>query len=170
MFFRLIIWLIMIIGGGIISIYFDSRFFPVLFSNKLFHYVSFVFGVLLMRAVIVVSKNTGRTLAKYGRKGEIKRMETNLLVKEGPYKFMRHPMHLGLLFFPLAFALLLGSPSFILIVSPIEIIFMIIMIRKVEEPEAIKKFGDAYKKYMQTTPSFCIRKECLVELFKKVKK
>ncbi len=72
-----------------------------------------------------ISKNTGRTLAKYGREGKLKRMQTNVLVKQEIYKYMRHPMHLGLFLFPLGIAFLIGSPSFILIIAPIEIIFYV---------------------------------------------
>jgi protein-S-isoprenylcysteine O-methyltransferase Ste14 len=117
-----------------------------------------------------ISKNTGRTLAKYGRKGEVKRMETNVLAKEGIYKYMRHPMHLGLFLFPVSIAFLVASPSFILIISPIEILFMLIMIKLAEEPEAVRKFGDEYLEYKKQTPMFCLKVDCLKELLKDVPK
>ena len=170
MIFRITVWFIMLIGGAAISIYTDLIYFRSLFSNIIWHIFSLIIGILLMRAVMIISKNTGRTLAKYGRKGNIKRMETNVMVKEGVYKYMRHPMHFGLLFFPLAFAFILGSPTFIMIVAPLETLFMIIMIKLMEEPEAIKKFGAEYKEYMKTTPGFCLRKECIKALFQKVEK
>ena len=160
----------MLLGGAAISIYTDLNYFPALFLDIIWHLFSLFVGVWLMKSVITISKNTGRTLAKYGRKGNIKRMETNVLVKEGVYKYMRHPMHLGLLFFPLSFAFILGSPTFIAAVAPLEALFMVIMIRIVEEPEAIRKFGTEYKEYMSTTPGFCFRKECLKALFQEVEK
>jgi protein-S-isoprenylcysteine O-methyltransferase Ste14 len=97
-------------------------------------------------------------------------METNVLATEGIYKFMRHPMHLGLLFFPVAIAFLIGSPSFILILAPLEIVFMLVMIKLVEEPEALRKFDSQYLDYMKQVPWFCFNMECLKELFKPVPK
>jgi protein-S-isoprenylcysteine O-methyltransferase Ste14 len=170
MFFRITTWLILLLGGIIGGYYLDAFLFPDIHSNLLFHIVSFIIGVVLMRLVMRVSKNTGRTLAKYGRKGEVKRMETNVLVKEGAYKYMRHPMHLGLFFFPVALAFLVGSPSFILIISPFEILLMLLMIKLIEEPEAIAKFGDEYLEYKKQVPGFCFKKECLKELLKDVPK
>ena len=166
MFMRLFVWFAMIFGGGILSIYLDGKMFPSLWENIVWHVISFAVGVVLMKVVILVSKNTGRTLAKFGRRGEIKRMETNVLVTQGVYKYMRHPMHLGLLFFPPAFGFLLGSPTFILFVAPAEALFMLVMIKLFEEPEAIKKFGKEYTEYMKRTPWFCFKKECMKELFK----
>jgi len=167
---RLIIWVIMLFGGIAGGYYIDSILFTSIHSNIVFHIISLLFGVFVMMFVVKISKNTGRTLAKYGRKGELARMETNVLAKEGVYKYMRHPMHLGLFLFPMAFALIVGSPSFILIISPIEILFMLIMIKLVEEPEAISKFGNLYLEYKKQTPMFCFKKECIKELLKDVAK
>ncbi len=160
----------MIFGGVAAGLYLDGKLFPGIHYNIVFHLVSFIAGALLLKVVLRISKNTGRTLAKYGRKGTLKRGETNVLVKEGPYKFMRHPMHLGLMLFPVALAFLVGSPSFILIIAPLEILFMIFMIKVFEEPEAIKKFGNDYLDYKESVPPFCFKKECLKELWKNVDK
>jgi len=161
---RILIWFVMLIGGGILGFYLDSILFTYFSSNLIFHVITFLLGISLLSLVLLISKNTGRTLAKFGRKGEIKRMETNVLVTEGIYQYMRHPMHLGLLFFPMSFALILGSLSFILIIAPIEALFMLIMIKFVEEPEVIKKFGDDYLEYKKNVPFFCIKIKCLKKL------
>ena len=166
MIFRLSMWVIMLFGGIIGGYYIDSILFENIHSNILFHTICFIVGVLILLLVMKISKNTGRTLAKYGRKGKLKRMETNILVKEGIYKYMRHPMHLGLFLFPLSFAFLVASPSFILIISPIEILLMLILIKTIEEPEAISKFGDKYIKYKKQAPFFCFKLKCLKELLR----
>jgi len=119
---------------------------------------------------MTISKNTGRILAKHGRKGDIPRLETNQLVKQGPYECMRHPMHLGLFLFPLAFAFLSGSVSFIIFIAPLEILIMLIMIFTIEEPEAIRKFGKQYLEYKQQVPMFSFHIKCLKILFKPVYK
>lgn len=158
---RFLVWIIFILGGIALGISLDQSLFPMLWSNLIWHLISFVFGFLIVRLVLKISKNTGRTLAKYGREGELKRMETNKLAKDGIYACMRHPMHLGLFLFPLSFAFLIGSSSFILIIAPSEILLMLIMIFAIEEPEAIKKFGDAYRKYKQEVPAFSFSKSCI---------
>ena len=97
-------------------------------------------------------------------------MQTNVLVKQGIYKYMRHPMHLGLFLFPFGIAFLIGSPSFILFIAPAEVIFMLIMIKFIEETEAINKFGIDYINYKKQVPWFCFKIKCLKELLKKVPK
>lgn len=167
---RILIWVLMLVGGGIFGYYLDHQLFANVHQNLIFHVISLVFGVFLLFLVMKISKNSGRTLAKYGRKGQLKRMQTNVLADQGMYKYMRHPMHLGLFLFPFAVAFLIGSPSFIILVAPLEVAFMLLMIKLVEEPEAIKKFGDEYINYMKRVPWFCFRIECLKELLRNVPK
>jgi protein-S-isoprenylcysteine O-methyltransferase Ste14 len=161
-------WIIMIFGGIVGGIYLDRSLFPLLWSNWGYHVVSLLSGVALLLLVLKVSKNSGRTLAKYGRKGDVPRMETNVLATDGLYTLMRHPMHLGLLFFPLSAALIVGSPSFTFIIAPVEMAVMIILIKILEEPEAISKFGDEYREYMDKVPMFCISIRCIKELLRPV--
>jgi len=167
MILRITTWIFMIFGGAALSFYIDNQLFPLVYKDIIFHVFSFIVGFVLLLLVLRVSKNTGRTLAKYGREGKLPRMNTNKFVDKGVYKYMRHPMHLGLLFFPLSIALLLGSVSFILIIAPIEIVFMLIMIKLIEEPEAKRKFSKDYIDYMNYTPWFCFRIECLKKLLSK---
>ncbi len=163
---RIIIWLLLIIGGAILGFYLDSIFFPLMVRSIWFHLITLLLGGFLLSLVLIISRNTGRILAKYGREGDLPRMETNVLVKEGPYKYMRHPMHLGLFFFPLSIALILGSPAFVFFIAPAELIFMLIMVKLVEEPEAKRKFGEAYDQYVAKTPGFCLNPDCLKSLFR----
>jgi len=157
----------MLAGGAAFGLYLDSVLFEKAHAGIGFHSLCFIIGFLLIVLLIRISKNTGRTLAKYGREGDLKRMETNVLVTRGVYKYMRHPMYLGLFLLPVSFAFLIGSPSFILIIAPGEIIFMLIMIRFIEEPGAIKKFGKDYVEYKNHLPWFCFKMHCLKELLKK---
>ncbi len=162
----MLMWVVMMFGGAALGLWLDVRHFHDLLMSPWFHVITFVPGILLLRAVLMVSRNTGRLLAREGREGDLPRMQTNKLVTTGPYGCMRHPMHLGLMFFPLSLAFIIGSPSFIVIIAPLEMIFMVIMIRLVEEPEAIKKFGSAYREYMQHVPMFSFRLRCLNQLLK----
>ena len=161
---RIIIWVIMLVGGSALGLWLDGHWFRPLLVSPLFHIMTLVAGTLLLRWVMRVSRATGRLLARRGREGEVPRMETNKLVTDGIYRCMRHPMHFGLLFFPWSLALILGSPTFILIIAPLEMAFMVAMIKLAEEPEAIRKFGDAYRQYQQQVPMFSLRRVCLRQL------
>ncbi len=162
---RMVIWIIMLGGGAALSFWLDRALFRPWLFNWHEHFLSLAVGIILLRFVLIVSRNTGRALAHLGRENDnIPKMETNKLARKGVYGCMRHPMHLGLLFFPLAIAFLFGSPSFILIIAPSEMIFMLVMIKVIEEPEAIRKFGDAYRIYQQQVPMFNLRLSCLRRL------
>ncbi len=162
--FRLIIWVGMLVGGMALGFALDPRWFPGLWRSLTFHLLTLPLGVVLLWFVLTVSRNTGRFLARLGREGDIPRMETNKLVTEGMYGCMRHPMHFGLLFFPLSVALIVGSPTFIFLIAPLEMLFMVGMIKAFEEPEAIRKFGEAYREYMRRVPMFSLRPQCLKKL------
>lgn len=161
---RMAVWFIMLVGGALLGITLDLKWFPGWLLNPYWHLVSALLGIALLRVVFLVSKVTGRTLARYGKNGEVPRFETNQLVTKGPYACMRHPMHFGLFFFPLAIALIIGSPSFILIIAPLEILFMLVMVLRFEEKEAIEKFGAQYLSYRQRVPAFSLRVDCLRRL------
>jgi len=164
---RIVIWFILLAGGLIAGPIVDMILFPDLFRSIPFHLISFVLGVLLSLLVINGAQNTGRQLARKGRVGDLPRLETNRLVTTGFYSCMRHPMHLVLLFFPLTLALVEGSPSFILIIWPIEVVFMLVMVRFAEEPEAERKFGTDYTAYKKKVPMFSLSPSCLQEIFLK---
>jgi len=162
---RLAMWIVMILGGIALGLYLDWLWFWNWFMEPLFHFATLVVGAFLLRFVLLTSRHTGRLLARLGREGDdVPRMDTNKLVKTGFYAHMRHPMHLGLLFFPLSIALIIGSPSFIFIIAPLEMLLMVILIKLVEEPEAIRKFGDDYRQYMKEVPMFNFRPAVLRSL------
>ncbi len=163
---RLLIWILLLFGGGALSIWLDHRWFPGLWHSWSFHLLTAVAGGVLLHLVVLISRNTGRYLARHGREGTVKRLDTNRLVTTGPYGCMRHPMHLGLMLFPWAFALLAGSPTFLLFTAPAETLLILLLIRFVEEPQARKKFGKAYDDYMKKVPPFSFRKKCLQQLLR----
>jgi len=161
MAFRLFMWILMLFGGSALSLWLDIHWARPLFFNLPFHLLSLILGVALLKLVLNISRNTGRYLSRMGREGDIPKTDTNKLVTEGMYGCMRHPMHLGLLFFPLSIALILGSPTFIFFLAPIEALLMILLIKIMEEPEAIRKFGDAYREYRKRVPMFSLRRDCI---------
>jgi protein-S-isoprenylcysteine O-methyltransferase Ste14 len=159
---RIILWLCMLIGGAIYAL--ERDYNTPLFSNLYFHLFSALFGIVLLKLAFHAAATGGRELSK-GREGNIPRLETNRLVTSGIYSCMRHPMLFGLTLLPLGWALLLGLPTFITIIAPLEMLFIIVMVIIFEEMEVKKKFSDAYDAYRQKVPMVSFRFECLKRLF-----
>jgi len=163
-FIRIVIWIVLIIGGIVLSLFFDLKYFKNFLFYPLFHFIAFVFGVFVLKLSFHAASVGGKTLKKYGRKGNIPRLETNMLVTEGIYKCTRHPMFLGLMLFPLGIGLILGLPTFMFFIAPLESLLILSIGIWLDEKEAIKKFGNEYLKYKKSTPVFPNR-ECLKKLF-----
>ena len=159
---RILLWLIMIIGGAIYSVVEDWG--TPLFENILFHLCTSIMGIIVLTLAFRAAANGGRELTK-GRVGDIPRLETNRLVTTGIFSCMRHPMLFGLTLLPLGWALLLGSPTFITIIAPLEMLFIIIMVLIFEEMEVKRKFGKAYERYRKEVPMVSFRLKCLKWLF-----
>ncbi len=158
----------MLAGGPALSIYFDLIRFRELFLNPYYHLLTLPFGLLLALMAFRAAASGGRELARRGRRGvSTPRLETDTLVTSGIYAKMRHPMLFGLALLPMALALILGSPTFILIVAPLETLFIVIMVLTFEERECRRKFGAAYDEYADRVPPVCFKRECLIELFSK---
>jgi len=146
---RIILWLGMLLGGAIVAIETDKN--STLFQSYLFHTISGLLGLIVITFAFRAAANGGRELAS-GRVGNIPRLETNKLVTTGIYSCMRHPMLFGLTLLPLGWALLLGSPTFITIIAPLEMLFIIFMIIVFEEMEIKRKFSTDYEAYKQNVP------------------
>jgi hypothetical protein len=76
------------------------RWFHTLFVNPVFHLVTLVVGVLLLRLVMRASRHTGRLLARTGREGDIPRLKTNKLVSTGRLWLYAPPLALWVAFLP----------------------------------------------------------------------
>ncbi len=76
------------------------------------------------------------------------------LVDSGPYKHVRNPMVTGvfLLLFGIGFAI--GSLSLVAIFTPLYILAHLWELKKIEEPELVKRLGDDYVDYRSRTPMF----------------
>jgi len=161
---RILLWVFMLLGGAIYGIIKDTE--NPLWSSFTFHLLSFIVGYFILVFAFRSAENGGRELKK-GRVGDIPRLETNHLVTTGIYSCMRHPMLFGLTLLPLGTALLIGSPTFIFIIAPFEMIFIIFMVIVFEEREVRKKFKDEYREYASKVPMISFRRECLHKLFGK---
>ena len=161
---RIILWLFMIIGGAVYAYGIDKN--NLLFHSPLFHILSALIGLFILRLAFRAAANGGRELAK-GRDESMPRLETNRLVTTGIYKCMRHPMLFGLTLLPLGWALFLGMPSFITLIAPLEMFFIIFMVIVFEEMEVKRKFGDEYRSYAKRAPMVSFKRSCLKRLFKR---
>jgi len=161
---RMIIWIVMLFGGAYYSIIKDIN--NALFHSLVFHSISAMLGWLLLTLAFRAAAVGGRELTK-GRVGDIPRLETNRLVTTGIFGCMRHPMLFGLILLPLGWALLLGSPTFIMVLAPLEMFFIVIMVIVFEEMEVSRKFGTAYEEYRKKVPMVSLRWKCLEWLFKR---
>ncbi len=162
---RVLLWIFILIGGVYFGFHYDFIYFKDTIKNPIFHMLTFLIGIFLMKLSFHAAKVGGRELKKHGRVGDIPRLETNKLVTSGIFSCFRHPMLFGLSFIPLALALIVGSPTFILFIAPLEMVFILIMVLVFEEMECHKKFGKDYEVYKNSTPIFSKDKECYKRLF-----
>ncbi len=160
---RIFLWLLMLFGGAWYSIIQDLS--NQYFQSISFHLLSSVLGVIIIFLAFRASANGGKELTK-GRVGNIPRLETNKLVTTGIYACMRHPMLFGLTLLPLGWALLIGSPTFISMVAPLEMLFIIIMVIIFEEQEVKMKFSKEYEIYRTKVPMVSFEWRCLKQLLK----
>jgi protein-S-isoprenylcysteine O-methyltransferase Ste14 len=76
------------------------------------------------------------------------------VVDTGPYRYARNPMLTGvfLLLFGLGFAF--DSISLVFLFTPLYVLFNVWELKRIEEPELVKRLGDDYIDYRQRTPMF----------------
>jgi protein-S-isoprenylcysteine O-methyltransferase Ste14 len=77
---------------------------------------------------------------------------TASLIKEGIYKYIRHPMYGSLLF--LAIGAMLKDITLISVSLTVAVIIFLVLTAKIEEKENIKFFGSEYEDYIKKTKMF----------------
>jgi protein-S-isoprenylcysteine O-methyltransferase Ste14 len=76
------------------------------------------------------------------------------LVTGGPYAWSRNPMLTGVFAFLFGIGFLLHSVSMVFVWTPVFVIFNILELKLVEEPELERRFGEGYIEYRRCTPMF----------------
>ncbi len=124
-----------------------------------------VLGLLGMIVAALILRTSGRMLRKFGQPEEWG--WTTKLVTHGIYSCVRHPHHLGIGLFVTSFGLLPGGPfTFLLLTLTIWASVILFLIR-VEEPEALEKFGEDYEEYRRRVPMIIPNPICMLrEIFK----
>ena len=76
------------------------------------------------------------------------------LVTAGPYKFVRNPMLTGIFMQLFGLGIALGSLSLMFVFTPLFVIINVWELKKVEEPELVKRLGQEYVEYKKRVPMF----------------
>ena len=157
---RAIYWMLLFLTCAVVGPLIDWYF-------NMYHWClySAIAGVFFLILSVWLLRVSGRNLKKHGVTRDIKFGDTDTLVTTGIYGCIRHPHHLGLAVFVLSVGLLLSSLGYILLCLPIQWLAIYLFVKRVEEPEVIEKFGEAYKEYASRVPAFIPRISC----FKKKK-
>ena len=152
---RAIMWFLMLIAGIVTSYFLDLYLglSSLGMYSKIIGITIIIFSSLLLRA-------SGKALKQFGMRTKKGFGETDTLVTSGIYGCIRHPHHTGIALFILGFGFLIGLPAFLLFVVPVFWVVIYLFVKRVEEPEAIKKFGEAYIEYSKKVPSFIPKMNC----------
>jgi len=78
--------------------------------------------------------------------------KTTVLVTEGAYRYIRHPLYSSLLF--LVWGVFFKSPSWSGVILAFAATAFLTATAKIEESENLKYFGEAYREYMKRTKMF----------------
>ena len=76
------------------------------------------------------------------------------LVTVGPYAWSRNPMLTGVFAFLFGIGFLLHSVSMVFVWMPAFVIFNVLELKLVEEPELERRFGESYIEYRRRVPMF----------------
>jgi protein-S-isoprenylcysteine O-methyltransferase Ste14 len=76
------------------------------------------------------------------------------LVTTGPYAYVRNPMLTGVFALFFGIGVLLGSVSLLALFTPFFIFINVWELKAIEEPELLKRLGQDYCEYRNSTPMF----------------
>ena len=76
------------------------------------------------------------------------------LVSTGPYAYTRNPMLTGVFALMFGFGFIFESISLLVLFTPLFIVINTWELKAIEEPVLVKRLGDAYIEYRNSTPMF----------------
>ena len=79
------------------------------------------------------------------------------VVRTGPYRYARNPMLTGVFLFLFGLGIGFASMSLVFVFTPLFIAVNAWEVRRIEEPELVKRFGKEYIAYRRQTPMFVPR-------------
>lgn len=147
--------------GGIIFLSFVTGI--ILFSlylDKVFEYSDFIsfpydliFGfVFLFPGIILAGSCIYYFLKNKGTPVPLN--PPSKLISDDPYAYSRNPMLTGLFFQFFGVGFICNSVTLTFIITPVFIILNFIELKKIEEPELVKRLGEEYIEYRKKTPMF----------------
>lgn len=145
-----ILFFSLIIGLVLLSLFLDKAFeyndyisFPL---DLIFGFVFLFPGIILMGSCVVYFfKNKGTPVPLN---------PPPVLINDGPYAYSRNPMLTGLFIILFGIGFICNSITLTFILTPIFILFNIIELKNIEEPELEKRLGEEYVGYRNKTPMF----------------
>jgi protein-S-isoprenylcysteine O-methyltransferase Ste14 len=105
-----------------------------------FHIASYI---VIFAGFVLLAKSWG-ILYEAQRRGEI--------AASGPYAWVRHPQYLAFIAIMLGF--LLQWPTLLTLAMFPVLVYMYLRLARREEADAIVRFGDEYRSYMENVPAF----------------
>ncbi len=115
-----------------------------------------VFGVIVMLGGAAIGIKATRQLRKVGKGlpwGEaVQASQSSTLVISGIFTYTRNPMTFGYTLLPLGMGLLFRSLGMTLFIPAIVLGVQVIIIKRREEPNLTRRFGEEYLKYKRKTP------------------
>ena len=79
------------------------------------------------------------------------------VVKTGPYQYVRNPMLTGVFLFLFGLGFFINSVSLVFFFTPLFVLINVWELKRIEEPELIKRLGNEYIEYQKQTPMFIPR-------------
>ena len=76
------------------------------------------------------------------------------VVNTGPYRYARNPMLMGVFLFLFGVGFSINSVSLVTFFTPLYVLINVWELKKIEEPELMKRLGDEYIEYRRQTPMF----------------
>ena len=76
------------------------------------------------------------------------------VVNTGPYRYARNPMLSGVFLFLFGMGFFVNSASLVFFFTPLYVLINVWELKKIEEPELIKRLGVEYIEYRRHTPMF----------------
>lgn len=120
--------------------------------QQIISWVLLIISIYLVFRSIYSLKNIGGSKEREKESANYKFENTVNLVKDGVYKYIRHPMYSSLLFLCLG-AFLKNISVYSIFLTVFAILFLILT-AKTEEKENINFFGLSYSEYMKETKMF----------------
>ena len=115
-----------------------------------------VFGFSIFASGLGLGIKSTRLLYMYGAGlpwGEARTIDqSSKLVTTGLYKYTRNPMVLGYSMLPVGMGFMFQSIGMATIIPTLVLIFNLALVKLIEEPRLVKRFGDEYLVYRNRTP------------------